>query len=141
MIALQICNVIDRSPGPLGQLIDQTIEWWMSPVPFGEQRFGNGPGDAKRGIIPSHANFPRRIVEIRALVFHLRDGTRHTEAMGEAWRHIALFEVVCRNRNPTQRAKVGEPRLKSTATSKISPSMTRINLPCGRLKLHMRALE
>src|SRR4029450_6411952 len=92
-------QVIVRSTSPLGQLIDQAIEWWMSPVPAREQRFGDGPGDPGRGIIPSHANSPHRIVQIRALVFHLRDGARHTEAMGKAWRHVALFEVVCRNRD------------------------------------------
>src|SRR4029450_1245062 len=93
-------QVIVRSTSPLGQLIDQAIEWWMSPVPVGEQRFGDGPGDTERGIIPRHANFPPRIVQIRALVFHLRDGARHTEAMGKAGWDVALFEVVRRNRNP-----------------------------------------
>src|SRR5262245_35398136 len=92
-------QAFDRSSGPLGQMIDQAIEWWMPLVPVGEQRFGDGPGDAECGIVPSDPNFPGRIVQIRALVFHLRNGAHHTETMGEAGRNVALFKVVSRNRN------------------------------------------
>jgi hypothetical protein len=64
---------------------------------FGAQlRLRYGPTDGEVRIIPSYPQLVLRAVELGAFVGEQRVLTRHTKAMGEAWRYEELPLVVSR---------------------------------------------
>src|SRR2546422_2112893 len=68
----------------------------MMAVAIGQQRLGDRPANRERRIVPRDANFCRRIVEVRAFVFDLGDGTDDAETVREPGRDVALFEILGR---------------------------------------------
>ena len=105
----------------------------------------SGSAPARRSRAPGRSRrcrSRRRVVEVGALVLDLGDRAerRRSRARSRAGCSTAGSSRPTAS-PPTQRPKVGEPRRTSTATSKISPSMTRTSLPCGRRHLQVQAAQ
>ena len=70
----------------------------------------------------------RRVVVGGLLVEHVRHLAEHAEAVGEADRHVELAHVSSSSSTPSHSPYVGEPRRRSTATSRIRPRAQRTSL-------------
>jgi hypothetical protein len=115
-------------------ILRHALQDWQAVVGFGQRRMcavsrgekwvPRRPSDGERRIVPGDADLARRIVDIGALVFDLRDRTDDVKAVGEPGGTYTCMKFSAVRLTDTHRPKVGEPRRTSTATSKISPSMT-----------------
>src|SRR5712692_7022799 len=61
-----------------------------------EQRVPDRPGDAHLGVVPAQADLVGTVIEVRALVSHLRELAQDAEAVREPGRDEHLAEVVRR---------------------------------------------
>src|SRR5471030_2883690 len=71
----------------------------MMAVSRRKDRLAHRPRDADRGVVPRHADLTLGIVNVRAFVLDLRDRADDAEPVGESGRHVALLEILRRQRH------------------------------------------
>src|SRR3954462_8814684 len=109
------------------QRVDQIGEVRMPIIAWGENRRPHRPRYGQRRIVPGDADLAGGIVEVGRLVLDLGGGADDGKPVREPAGMYICLKLSAVRATPTQWPNVGDPRRTSTATSKISPSITRIS--------------